>query len=260
MQNRQRSKRWLGLGLAALVIGGSMTAPVRAQTPTAAIDPEAMAILKRATDFISGLQSFSFSALTTIEMVTDDGQKLQIDHDFVVDVKRPNMMRVVRVGEIINQDFYYDGKALTLNLPEYNYYAIEAVPPTIDAMIPYARDKLKVFAPAGDLLETDAYARLSDGLTAARIVGDTVIGGVPCDHVAFRNPEVDWQIWVRQGPVPTVCKFAITSKKFAQSPNFVATMTKWDTAAKFDDATFSFKPTAKSVKVPFITPIAAATN
>jgi len=29
-----------------------------------------------------------------------------------------------------------------------------------------------------------------------------VVEGVRCDNLAFRAPNVDWQIWIQEGPEP----------------------------------------------------------
>ena len=49
-------------------------------------------------------------------------------------------------------------------------------------------------------------------------LGSGVIGGVECDHLAFRTKEVDWQIWIAQGNRPYPCRYVITSSKVAQAP------------------------------------------
>ena len=90
----------------------------------------------------------------------------------VITVKRPNKLRAERVGELISQTFYYDGKALSVNLPEQKYYATTTAPPTLDAMLDFARDELGVIAPGSDLIYANAFARLSDKLTSAFIYGE----------------------------------------------------------------------------------------
>ena len=62
------------------------------------------------------------------------------------------------MGEVINQTFYYDGKTLTVDLPDQRYYATSPAPPTIDAMLDFARDKLDIIAPGSDLIYKDAFA------------------------------------------------------------------------------------------------------
>jgi hypothetical protein len=146
---------------------------------------------------------------------------------------------------------------LSVNLPEEKYHATVAAPPTVDAMLDFARDKLGVIAPASDMVYSNAFERLSEGLTAAYFVGKAVVGGVTCTHIAFRNPEVDWQLWIQDGDKPLPRKLIVTSKKMPQSPQFVVLMSKWDAAPKLTDATFRFTPTKGSRQIEF-TPTALA--
>ena len=169
------------------------------------------------------------------------------------------MKRVERVGELVSQVFYYEGKSLSMSLPKEGYYATEAAPPTIEATLDFARDKLDVIAPGADLLYKNAFEILTDGLTAAMIIGESVVAGVRCDHLAFRNPEVDWQLWIQQGDKPLPRKLVITSKKMPQSPEFIVVMTKWDTAPKLTDAMFRFTPPKGARKIEWL-PAASATK
>ena len=84
-----------------------------------------------------------------------------------------------------------------------------------------------------------------------------MIDGVRCDHIAFRNAEVDWQIWIQQGDKPVPRKFVITSKRMPGSPQFVSVMSNWQTAPVFTDATFSFVPPKGAQKIDFL-PVAPA--
>ena len=44
----------------------------------------------------------------------------------------------------------------------------------------------------------------------------------------------------------------ITSKKMPQSPEFIAVITKWDTAPKITDAMFAFAPPKGAQKIDFL--------
>ena len=66
-------------------------------------------------------------------------------------------------------------------------------------------------APAADLLHKDALARLTGEATNGIVVGQSVIEGRTCDHVAFRSPGVDIQVWMEAGEKPAPCKYVITT-------------------------------------------------
>lgn len=244
-----RSPGWLLPALAAVAVA----CPLASYAQAGDVDPEALALLRKSTDYLAAAKLFSLVTDTTIEAVLADGQKLQFGQRVAVTVQRPNKMRAERVGELIAQTFYYDGQSLSVNLPEYKYYATAAVPATLDGMLDTARDKLRVIAPGADFVYANAYERLTEGLTSAYVIGKAVIDGAPCDHIAFRNAEVDWQVWIQQGDKPVPRKFVVTSKKMPQSPQFTSLMSNWQTAPKVSASTFSFVPPEGAQKIDFVT-------
>jgi hypothetical protein len=239
---------WLLPALAAVAVAW----PIAGHAQAGDVDPDALALLRKSTDYLAATKQFSLVTDASIEVVLPDGQKLQFGQRISATVQRPNKMRADRVGELITETFYYDGKTLSLNLPQQKYYATAAVPPTLDAMLDMARDKLNVLAPGADLIYSNAYQRLTEGLTSAYIVGKAVVEGARCDHIAFRNAEVDWQIWIQEGATPVPRKYVVTSKKMPGSPQFASVMSNWQTAPKVTDATFAFTPPKGAQKIDFL--------
>jgi hypothetical protein len=216
-----------------------------------AIDPEALRLLRRSTEHIAAMKQFRVDASSSIEVVLETSQKIQLDQRSALTVRRPNKLRAERLGEVSDQVLYYDGKSLTVSLPREGAFATLPAPATIEATLDFARDQLGIVAPASDLIHQDAYELLSTGLTSAMIVGDAIVGGVRCDHLAFRNPEVDWQIFIQQGDKPLPRKFVVTSKKMPQSPSFTVELSKWDSAPRVNDAMFRFAPDKAPKKLEF---------
>jgi hypothetical protein len=116
-----------------------------------------------------------------------------------------------------------------------------------------ASSSLEAIASNGQKLEFEHdIERLSEGVTSAMVVGEAYVGDVRCKHVAFRNAEVDWQLYVEEGATPLPRKFVVTSKKMPQSPSFYLTVSKWDTAPKLKDAMFTFTPPNGAIKIDFL--------
>ena len=243
--------------LPSILALAAATLPLPTLAQTSEVEDEAIQLLRRSTDFIGGLNKFRADTDATIEAVLTNGQKVQYGQRVAITVARPNRMRADRLGEVVNQTFYYDGKTLSVDLHDRKYYATTPAPATMEAMLDLARDKLNIIAPGSDLIYKDAFERLTQGVTSAFIVGKSVIGGVPCDHLAFRNAEVDWQIWIQEGAKPFPRKFIVTSKRVPQSPQFVVLVSKWDVSPKITDATFKFVLPKNSRQIDFLTPVAA---
>ena len=54
-----------------------------------------------------------------------------------------------------------------------------------------------------------------------------MVDGVECDHLAFRNLETDWQIWIERGERPLPRKYVITSKTVATAPQYTLRLRDW---------------------------------
>jgi hypothetical protein len=234
----------------ALIVMASLSIATHAQSP--GISPEAQQILKASTDFLASQQQFSTATRNTLEVVLKSGQKIEFNSTGRQSVQRPNKLRAERTGDIAGQLVVYDGKSLTVDNPQDNVYGVVAAPATLEEMLDFARTKLDIVAPAGDLIYKNAYDTLMDGVTAGTVIGKAVIEGVRCDHLAFRAPQVDWQIWIQEGPQPLPRKMVITTLDLPNSPQFSVTVTEWNLKPAFDAGTFVFTPPANAKEIPLL--------
>jgi len=184
--------------------------------------------------------------------VLKSGQKIEFNSTGRQSVQRPNKLRSERTGDIASQLVVYDGKSLAVSNPQDNVYSQVAAPETLEDMLEFARNKLDIVAPAGDLIYKNAYDILMEGVTDGIVVGKAVIEGVRCDHLAFRAPQVDWQIWIQEGAQPLPRKIVITTLDLPNSPQFSVTVTEWNLKPAFDAQTFSFTPPAGAKEIPFL--------
>jgi hypothetical protein len=226
--------------------------PWGASAQPAGVDPKADAVLKSMTTYLSAQKQFSAVTENSLELVTTAGQKIQFSSPVTVTVVRPNKLHAERRGDIVDQSFYYDGKSLTLLNPGTKQYATVAAPPTLDAMFDFARTTLDLVVPGADLIDTRNYERLMDGVTSGVYVGMAVLGGQRCHHIAYRGAVVDWQLWVREGNRPLPCRYVITSKDVAGSPQFTIQIVKWDGAPKVAASRFTFIPAPGSRAIEFL--------
>lgn len=219
------------------------------------VDAKADAVLRAMTTYLASLKQFSAQTENTVEIVTTDGQKIQYTSPAKITISRPDKMLAERRGDIIDQMFYYDGKSLTLYNPGTKHYATVPAPENIDAMLEFARTRLDVFAPGGDLIDTRAYEYLMQDVRQGTYLGMAVVGGERCHHLAYRSLDVDWQLWVREGKQAVPCKYVITSRDVAGAPQFTVSLVKFDAAPKVSAAQFRFVPPAGAKSVEFMPPV-----
>jgi hypothetical protein len=95
-------------------------------------------------------------------------------------------------------------------------------------------------------------------VTSGFVVGKGVVDGVRCDHLAFRAPHVDWQIWIEEGNRPLVRKLVITTRDKLNAPQFTVVAKNWNLEPEFTAATFSFVPPQCPQRIEFVLPGADA--
>jgi hypothetical protein len=246
--------RNLGVAVALLALGPvglsvSIT-PARAEGP--AIEPEATQLLKRMTDYLGDLDRFSLDTDNMLEDVLVTGQKIQYDFTSSVRIQRPDRLQAERTGDLLRQLLVYDGATLTIYNPEDGYYAKAAAPDNIDGVLHFARDTLDIVPPVGDIVFTNAFDLLTASVTSGFVVGKSMVGGVRCDHLAFRTPVVDWQIWIADGDQPLPYKYVLTTMDDPAHPQYLVLMSNWNVAPDFDAAMFQFTKPADATEIDFL--------
>lgn len=243
MTSTLRSPLTVGLSRCCALVALAVV-PVATQAQPAGVAPEARQILKASTDFLASQQRFSADTRNTLEIVLTSGQKIEFNSTARQSVQRPDKLRSERSGDLVEQVFVYDGKSVTLYQPQDKVYAQVEAPATLEDMLDFARTEYDIVAPFGDLIFRNAYEILMDGVAEGIVVGKAVIEGVVCDHLAFRAPDVDWQIWIQQGAEPLPRRMVITTLDLPNAPQFAVTVTRWNLEPKFDAQTFTFTPPA----------------
>lgn len=216
------------------------------------ISPDATQILGKSLNYLSGLQQFGLVTDTSLEVVLDTGQKIQFDNSAKAAVMRPDRFYAARLGDLVSQEFFYDGETLTLHDTDAGYYSTVEAPDTLEGMLDFARDSLDIVAPAGDLLYSNAYEILMEDVTSAFVVGESFIEGVVCDHLAFSKPGTDFQLWIAQGELPLPLKLVITSSDVVSAPQFTVLIREWDIAPNISQEKFEFVQPDDAQAIEFI--------
>src|SRR5512136_567365 len=236
--------------LALALVASLPAAPARAQAP--AVDPAATKILKRMTDYVGSLKQFSVHTQNTLEDLLDTGQRVDLEVSADVIISRPNKLRAERLGDVISQIFYYNGKTLTLYNPSDKVYATEPAPATIEGALDFAREKLGLTVPVADLVYRNAFPLLMQDVTFAKVVGKAVIGGVKCDHLLFSRPGVDFQVWVADAGKPLPRKYVVTDRETSHLLSITSVMSDWNVAPAVADSRFTFVPPKGTKAITFM--------
>jgi hypothetical protein len=226
--------RWLALLGTVLTMGISLATSARAQSG------DAEKLLKGMADYVSSQKTLAVTFDSDIEVITNNLQKIQFTSSGQVQLSRPDKLRATRTGGYRDVEIVFDGKMLTVNNKDGKDYAQIEAAGTAEELIDVLREKHGVVAPGADLLLSNVLDIMMADVVEATVIGKGVIDGVECDHLAFRNVETDWQIWIESGAKPIPRKYVITSKGIGEAPQYTLRIKDWKTDVPAD--AFAFKP------------------
>jgi hypothetical protein len=205
---------------------------------------DAKAILKAMTDFLASEQTIALRFDSAIEVITPELEKIQFTNSGDALLQRPDRQRAHRVGGYAEVGLYFDGKTVAVYGKHSNGYAQFEGPTSVDALIAALRAGHGVALPGAGLLLSNAYETLIADVLEAKHIGRGVIDGRECEHLAFRNFDTDWQLWVQVGERPIPRKLVITSKTINGAPQYTLVVKELNTDVEPAADAFQFTPPA----------------
>lgn len=227
-----------------------MTGIISVASSARAQDDNAREIFKAMVNYVTSQKTISATFDTDIEVVTPEIQKIQFTSSGKLILNRPNKLRASRTGGYADVELVFDGKTVSVLGKDANAYAQTDASGTVDQLIDRLRNEYSLDLPGADLLLSNAYDVMMEDVLEAKHIGQGVVNGVECEHLAFRNQDTDWQVWVAVGDRPIPCKYVITSKAVAGAPQYTLVIKDWKTDEVSAD-TFAFQPPADAKKVDF---------
>jgi hypothetical protein len=229
--------------------------PPPAQAPPApapTIDQEAVAALNRMGAFLRQQRTLLIKAETTTDEVLASGQKIQLGETIDLRVRRPNRLRADVESDRKSRRFFYDGKTFTLFGPRAGYYASVAAPPTIDEFLEMVAQRHGLEFPLVDLFYWGTPKSGISDIRTASSLGRSSVAGTPCDHYAFRQADIDWQIWIERSTNPVPRKLVITSTREPGQPQHTVVM-NWTLSPLLEDELFAFVPSRSAQRIQLAT-------
>jgi len=217
------------------------------------IEDGAVEAVKDMSNYLTSLTTIAITSQGSLDVVTNDGQRIQLDGVTNYKVRKPGFVIDYR-SDIKSRRFIYDGKNFTVYSPLLGYYSTVPAPGTNREVLDTIYNKYGIALPLEDLF------RWGDGTNADRIqalksayeVGSATIDGVETDHFAFREADVDWEVWIQKGDQPLPRKFVIVDRTDPARPTFTARL-NWQVNPAFTDADFTFVPDANAKQIQLAT-------
>jgi hypothetical protein len=175
----------------------------------------------------------------------------QITHDINISaaLKRPDKI-VVKKSGYENVQFYFNGQKLVAYNPLTQNFASESLPGDINSLIS-TLGGYEIEAPMAEFFGNEPLTVLLRDVDVGRYIELSGVRGVSCHHIAFRQENVDWQLWVEAGETPLIRRFRITTKTLTGSPSYTVDFLEWQINPNTLDTQFEFDVPAGSTQVDF---------
>ncbi len=203
---------------------------------------DAKSILKAMSDYVGSQKTIELTFDSDIEVITPQLEKIQFTNSGGALLSRPDKLRAHRIGGYADVEMVFDGKTVSVLGKNVNGYAQFDGPGSVDELVEVLRTGHGVALPGADLLLSNSYDALVAGVLEAKHIGRGVVDGVECEHLAFRNFDTDWQLWVEVGDRPVPRKLVITSKTVNNAPQYTLRVKDWKTGVEPGADAFAFTP------------------
>jgi hypothetical protein len=251
-----RTRRASTLAVGALLLACAGRALAQAPAPPSAaketasrIDPRADDAVKKMAAFLSAAKSFSVEAEETFDAEFARAYRIALTNVRTITIERPSRFAADATGDTLHRSSWFDGRSLSVLNRKANAYAVLDMQGTIDQVLDTLATDYEVVLPLSDLLYSDPYATLMEGVLYGKYLGLHQAAGVPCHHLTFGQEGVEWQLWIDAGAQPLPRKLAIAYWELAGVPQYHATFRRWNLSPRLEPGLFQFKPPADAKKV-----------
>jgi hypothetical protein len=224
-----------------------------------ALSREASEILVHMTDFIAGAPAFTMIGHGGNEELQRDGQLLEFGAHLTLAIQRPSQANLrIDTRNGANVTLILDGEAISIYTVKDNMYVYDTTrqPGDINTSLDSLAAQFGIPRQLGFFLSEDLTASLSRAKSGYR-VGESIIDGVMCDHLALRNEKLDVQVWIEKGNEPVPRRMVITHKELQGQPRVWVQFTEWNFSPELSERIFTHSPPQDAERVGFLTDMPA---
>lgn len=199
--------------------------------------------LVRAADFLADQASFRVVADISFDVLQSDGRLLEFGGSREITIRRPDRIRMRearRDGD--TRTVYFDGSTISIDLPGHRAYVQIDRPGTLYAALDHLVKDIGASVSMANLFSENFAPPLQNQIEYGYYVGTAEVAGRSCEHLSFRMPDVDVQLWVEEGNRPLIARIVINYKREEGNPQFRATLRDWDLTLETPETLFHFEP------------------
>ena len=246
--------------LSGLLTGCLTTAPLPKKialdkikvTPRTGVESKANKILFQASEYLKQAKTFKFRAEIARDVILYDGVHVQFGGVSNVTVQRPNKLKAIFNGDERSRRSYFDGDTLSMYSVTRNIYPQKKIPGTLDNAIDFVFETFGFSVPLADIVYANPYAILIENVDEGHFLGKHKVEGAICNHLAFQQNQIDWQIWIEDSETPLIRKLIITYKTEEGHPEYEAEISNWVLNPSLSNDEFKFTPPAGVDKIEFL--------
>jgi len=205
------------------------------------VDPRADEVLKKMSELLARTPRLALEAEETFDEVYEEAPRVQLTNLRRIALERPGRFAADATGDTLNRAAWYDGRTLSVLNKEQNLYLSVEMPDSVDAVLDKIAEDYGIVVPLSDLLYSDPYATLMEGVLYGDYLGLHQAAGVLCHHLAFSQESIDWQIWIEAGDKPLPRKLVITYLTEPGEPQYEATIRRITLDPKLPEGLFLFE-------------------
>jgi hypothetical protein len=199
--------------------------------------------------YLRTLDKFEVVSETTTDQVLDNGFRVHFSGRVTYRVRKPNAFAVdVRTDRRWRQ-FFYDGRVLTMVAPRSGFYTEITTPPSITGALQVAVSDYGIALPLMDLFIWSGPNQPSHAFVGATTIGYASVAGMSTTHYAFREGDLDWQLWIDRGAHPLPRQIVITNLSDDARPTYTARLS-WNLNPRFNADTFVFHASDQHRRIP----------
>ena len=245
-------------GMIALLL----TALAGAADAPPGVDARADEAMHKMADYLKSAKRYTFTAEETYDLEVARAYRVELTNTRTLTVERPGRFAADGSGDTLHRASWYDGKTLTVLNKQKNAYTALEMPGTIDGVLDKLAEDYDIVLPLSDLLYSDPYSTLMDGVLYGKYVGLHQAEGVPCHHLTFGQEGLYWQIWIDAGEKPWPRKLSVASWEDSGVPRYEAIVRRWVPDPPKAEGQFAFKAPAgaKQIQPGDLARTAAATS
>ncbi len=235
------------LATAALTGAPALTQPAAPQ----GIDPQARSAIERMRAYLRTLGSFEVRAESTIEEAMEGDVNVDLASRVRYEYRAPDKLLAEWRSDRQSRRLYYDGKTLTVLAPPSGYYASIPASGSVGSILTRAAEDYGIVFPLPDLFLWAVADAPALDVTSGSYLGYARVAGADTDHYIFRQPQVDWQIWIERGERPLPRKVVITDRVDPQRPTFSALL-QWNPNVPLTNERFVFTPNEATQRIEIV--------